>query len=200
MNSRDENENELLELDMIYREKIDESKKKIKNKQKLIRQNKTITETLLKAAKNIKPKIIVGKAIEGPDKSPVSRKPTKLERDAQRDDQREDRQAKITSQKSLGEIPNSGPGLSLEPEGENFLEKYYHLEDINISFDAAELEEFSCLLQKKGDRAPVYKDLYKDVPCDNSCFLLTKKNNLRRLCAYLGSHALFETVVLTIII
>jgi hypothetical protein len=200
MNIRDENENELLELDMIHQEKIDESKKKIKNKQKLIRQNKTITETLLKAAKNTKPKIIVGKATEGREKSPLSRKPTKLERDAQREDQREDRQAKIASQKSLGEIPNSGPGISLEPEGENFLEKYYHLEDIDISFDAAELEEFSCLLQKKGDRAPVYKDLYKDVPCDNSCFLLTKKNNLRRLCAYLGSHALFETVVLTIII
>jgi hypothetical protein len=200
MNTRDENENELVELDMIHREKIDESKKKIKNKQKLMKQNKTITDTLLKAAKSTKPKEIGGQAIMGPDKTPMVRKTTKIERDAEREDQKEDRKEKIASQKSFSEIPNSGPGLSLEPEGDNFLEKYYHLEDIDISFDAAELEEFSELLQKKGDRAVVNKDLYKDVPCENSCFLLAKKNNLRRLCAYLGSHALFETVVLTIII
>lgn len=44
------------------------------------------------------------------------------------------------------------------------------------------------------------KDIFKGVCCEKSLFYLSKKNCLRRLCAYLESHRYFETVIISLIV
>lgn len=91
--------------------------------------------------------------------------------------------------------------LISEQEAESLTNKYYHLADIDVSFDAFEIEEFKSLLNKSNKtNKKTTNDYYKDVMCQKSCFIFSKKNKLRIGCAYLGSHSYFETVVLTVII
>lgn len=78
--------------------------------------------------------------------------------------------------------------------------KYFHLVDVNMSMDSEDEIELKETLNRKFNKVAPKKDLYAEIHCENSVFCLGRRNKLRLLCAKLGSHEYFETVVLTVIV
>lgn len=87
-----------------------------------------------------------------------------------------------------------------QEESENFKMKYWQLNEIDVSFDEFEMKQLNTIYTAKFTKVHQRVDIWKDVCCKNSVFCLTKKNSVRKCCAYLGSHDKFETVVITLIV
>jgi hypothetical protein len=87
-----------------------------------------------------------------------------------------------------------------QEESENFKMKYWQLNEIDVSFDEFETKQLNTIYTAKFTKVHKRVDIWKDVCCKNSVFCLTKKNSVRKCCAYLGSHDKFETVVITLIV
>jgi hypothetical protein len=87
-----------------------------------------------------------------------------------------------------------------QEEQDNFKKKYFQLNEIDVSFDEFEKKQLNTIYTSKFTKVKKRVDIYKDVCCKNSVFCLTKRNPLRKCCAYLGSHDKFETVVITLIV
>lgn len=101
-------------------------------------------------------------------------------------------------QKQTTEVGSDG--VVIHDHTQRLTEKYHQLLDIDVSFDMYEQNEFKDLLYKKENNKKLNLDPYKDVYCEKSCFIFSKKNKIRKICAYLGSHSYFETVVIIVII
>ena len=103
------------------------------------------------------------------------------------------------SQQLVKQITEMSAGMLVDTPANNLIDKYYHLIDIDVDFEADEITEFRSILSNTKMDHQV-EDIFKGVPDENSCFIFSKKNKFRRLCAYLGSHHYFETIVITVII
>lgn len=174
---KEENDDELDALDKIHDRKLEEKKRHLKNQRQLALENKVVEMTLYKSAQLDK-NTADGNSAE---------KPTDID--------------------GLLRIQDDGTLITKEinpnliyAEKSN-MDQYYHVKEIEVSSSEGEEEnQYLTILNRAITKEMATKDIYTGVLCAKSCFWLTKHNKLRILCAILGSHEHFETVVISLII
>lgn len=190
MNMVGENEDEIVELDQMYQIKMEEEKRKVKNKKKIKKINDEITQKLIKSIE------IANNEIDLKTYKTLKRVTDIHDYEEDEKQAENDEKLKATDDDELS-VDNDN---NLEKKDAAFHARYYQLHNIDCSFEAEEIAEFKRMLDPRKEKIKKRREPYKDVHCEYSCFIFSKTNKLRRLCANIGSHHSFESIVLTVIV
>ena len=91
------------------------------------------------------------------------------------------------------------PDFILNADG-TFLDKYYHLNEMDFEFTEDDYHEFNMLINQKVFKIVKKPSIYEGVECEMSLFIFSKKNKFRRFCARITSYDCFELIILVLIV
>jgi hypothetical protein len=177
MSIKEENDDELDSLDKIHDRKLEEKKRNLKNQRQLALENKVVEMTLYKS----------GQLDKNTTNGVAPEKPTDI-----------DGLLRIQDDGTLI-TKEINPNLIYQEKSN--MDQYYHVKEIEVSSSEGEEEnQYLTILNRAITKETAPKDIYAGVLCAKSCIWLTKHNKIRILCAILGSHKHFETVVIILIV